>query len=243
LVSINLVRPHHRLGIFTGLDMRNQTLEFMNGNFGKSGAYYYWISRGVDERPVRAQPDPKVYRGGKHVRGRSNRIRPMEAELKPLIDKVWLHCESTGTRGRMVTLKVKFADFGIITRSRSVSSAVANRNDLAELATSLLKDNMPLPKRCASWGSRCLSCKAGTTRSRNWISGFEPTGASIHHTAVAQSVRMSAVALRGGTKADLTRCRGWATSGPNAISKPALNLRIRFRSWATSTQTRLRPRQ
>src|SRR5579864_20839 len=42
------------LGIFTGLDMRKQTLEFMNANFGKAGAYYYWISRGVDERPVRA---------------------------------------------------------------------------------------------------------------------------------------------------------------------------------------------
>ena len=42
------------LGIFTGVDMRNQTLEFMNANFGKAGAYYYWISRGIDDRPVRA---------------------------------------------------------------------------------------------------------------------------------------------------------------------------------------------
>src|ERR1700743_2863479 len=42
------------LGIFTGLDMRNQTLAFMAANFGKAGAYYYWISRGIDNRPVRA---------------------------------------------------------------------------------------------------------------------------------------------------------------------------------------------
>ena len=41
-------------GIRTGLDMRNQTLEFMQANFGKAGAYYYWISRGVDDREVRA---------------------------------------------------------------------------------------------------------------------------------------------------------------------------------------------
>jgi hypothetical protein len=33
------------LGLHTGLDMRNQTLEFMQANFGKAGAYYYWISR------------------------------------------------------------------------------------------------------------------------------------------------------------------------------------------------------
>jgi nucleotidyltransferase/DNA polymerase involved in DNA repair len=42
------------LGLYTGLDMRNQTLEFMQANFGKAGAYYYWISRGVDDREVRA---------------------------------------------------------------------------------------------------------------------------------------------------------------------------------------------
>src|ERR1700686_4920744 len=42
------------LGIFTGLDMRNQSLEFMQTNFGKAGAYFYWISRGVDNREVRA---------------------------------------------------------------------------------------------------------------------------------------------------------------------------------------------
>jgi DNA polymerase IV len=34
--------------------MRNQTLAFMQANFGKAGAYYYWISRGVDNREVRA---------------------------------------------------------------------------------------------------------------------------------------------------------------------------------------------
>ncbi|MEK9284521.1 hypothetical protein MTX25_34235 [Bradyrhizobium sp. ISRA432] len=42
----------------------------------------------------------------------------MAAELRPLIDKVWRHCESTGNQGRTVTLKVKFFDFEIITRSR-----------------------------------------------------------------------------------------------------------------------------
>ena len=42
------------LGIFTGMDMRNQTLAFMTANFGKAGTFYYWISRGIDNRPVRA---------------------------------------------------------------------------------------------------------------------------------------------------------------------------------------------
>jgi len=136
----------NRLGIFTGLDMRNQTLEFMNANFGKAGAYYYWISRGVDERPVRANRIRKSVGAENTFSSDLTELGAMIAELEPLIDKVWRHCESAGARGRTVTLKVKFADFEIITRSRSVPSAVANRGDLAHLAIGLLEDNMPLPK-------------------------------------------------------------------------------------------------
>src|ERR1700712_769839 len=44
----------HALGIQTGLDIRSQTLGFLEAHFGKAGAYYYWISRGIDERPVRS---------------------------------------------------------------------------------------------------------------------------------------------------------------------------------------------
>src|SRR6516162_6729776 len=125
----------NRLGIFTGLDMRKQTLEFMNANFGKAGAFYYWISRGVDERPVRANRIRQSVGAENTFSTDLSEFDAMAAELEPLIDKVWRHCE--GTRGRTVTLKVKFADFEIITRSRSVSSAVANRHDLAELAIGL----------------------------------------------------------------------------------------------------------
>ena len=70
----------------------------------------------------------------------------MVAELKPLIDKVWRYCEAANICGRTVTLKVKFADFEMITRSRSASSAVAGREDLARMAIGLLENAMPLPK-------------------------------------------------------------------------------------------------
>jgi DNA polymerase-4 len=134
------------LGIFTGLDMRNQTLEFMNANFGKAGAYYYWISRGIDDRPVRANRIRKSVGAENTFSTDLSALDAMVAELEPLIDKVWRHCESTGNRGRTVTLKIKYADFEIITRSRSVSAAVVNRSDLAHLAIGLLEDAMPLPK-------------------------------------------------------------------------------------------------
>src|SRR5258708_6431209 len=46
------------LRLYTRLDMRNQSLEFMQANFGKGGSYYYWISRGVDNREVKANRKP-----------------------------------------------------------------------------------------------------------------------------------------------------------------------------------------
>src|ERR1700722_7686632 len=42
----------NRLGIKTGFDLKEQTLAFLQQHFGKPGPYYYWIARGVDERPV-----------------------------------------------------------------------------------------------------------------------------------------------------------------------------------------------
>ena len=83
-------------------------------------------------------------------------------EIEPLIDKVWRHCEATGSRGRTVTLKVKFADFEIISRSRSVPSAVARRDDLAHLAIGLLENAIPLPKAVRLLGVSLSSLQSET---------------------------------------------------------------------------------
>lgn len=136
----------HALGIQTGLDIRGQTLAFLEAHFGKAGAYYYWISRGVDERPVRANRIRKSVGAENTFFSDLTEIEAMVAELQPLLDNVWRHCESTGTRGRTVTLKVKFADFEIMSRSRSVPAIVENRDALESLAIGLLTSAMPLPK-------------------------------------------------------------------------------------------------
>lgn len=134
------------LGLHTGLDMRNQALEFMQANFGKAGAYYYWISRGVDHREVRANRIRKSVGAENTFSEDLTEFDAMVAELQPLINKVWRHSEETGPRGRTVTLKVKFNDFEIITRSRSVPIPVSNRNDLEQWAIALLRHEMPVPK-------------------------------------------------------------------------------------------------
>lgn len=68
---------------------------------------------------------------------------PMAAELQPLIEKVCRHCGSTGNRGHTVTLKVKFADIVIISRSQSVSDPVGSRDELERVALGLLEKPMP----------------------------------------------------------------------------------------------------
>ena len=150
----------NRLGIFTGMDMRNQTRGFMNAHFGKAGAYYYWVSRGVDERPVRANRIRKSVGAENTFSGDITGFAALVAELEPLIDKVWGHCESTGNFGRTVTLKVKFSDFQIITRSRSVASPISSRQDLNRLTLGLLECEMPIPKSVRLLGVSLSSLQA-----------------------------------------------------------------------------------
>jgi DNA polymerase-4 len=133
-------------GLHTGLDMRNQSLEFMQTNFGKAGSYYYWISRGVDNREVRADRIRKSVGAENTFFSDLTEFEGMLSELQPLIDKVWRHCEDKGTRGRTVTLKVKFADFELITRGRTVAGAVSSRSELEDVSAELLKALFPIKK-------------------------------------------------------------------------------------------------
>jgi DNA polymerase-4 len=127
------------LGLCTGLDMRNQSYDFMQANFGKAGAYYYWISRGVDNREVRADRIRKSVGAENTFFVDLTEFEAMVAELRPLIDKVWRHCEDKDTRGRTVTLKVKFADFELISRSRTSPDSVESRSELESMTFDLLR--------------------------------------------------------------------------------------------------------
>jgi DNA polymerase IV len=109
----------NRLGIENGLDLRAQTLPFLQQHFGKSGPYYYWIARGIDERPVEADRIRKSVGAENTFLLDLHEFESMREALQPILDKLWHHCDSTGVRGRTVTLKVKYADFQQITRSRA----------------------------------------------------------------------------------------------------------------------------
>ncbi|WP_244631195.1 DNA polymerase IV [Aureimonas sp. ME7] len=128
------------LGIRTGADLKAQSLGFLQERFGKIGPYYYGISRGLDERPVRANRIRKSVGAENTFSADLHTEHEMREALGPIIDKVWRHCETAGTRGRTVTLKVKYADFRQITRAQSSPAPVASRADIERAAFRLLAD-------------------------------------------------------------------------------------------------------
>src|ERR1700727_2548331 len=65
-----------------------------------------------------------------------------------------------GSRGRTVTLKMKFNDFEIITRSRSVPLAVSSREDLERLSVALLQNEIPVTKPVRLLGISLSSLQA-----------------------------------------------------------------------------------
>ena len=66
--------------------------------------------------------------------------------LREIAGKVWGYCEGSGIRGRTVTLKVKFANFQVITRSRTGQMQVRTRGDLEQLGDALLEPLFPVEK-------------------------------------------------------------------------------------------------
>jgi DNA polymerase-4 len=133
-------------GIHTGADLRAQSLDFLQRHFGKSGSYYYWISRGVDERPVRADRVRKSVGAENTFSTDLTSLAEAQEALKPINEKVWGHCDTSSTRGRTVTLKVKYADFQQITRSKTNDTLIASQTELEQLSFALLEAVFPAPK-------------------------------------------------------------------------------------------------
>ena len=136
----------HALGIETGADLRGQTLAFLRERFGKAGNWYFEIARGRDDRPV--QPGRERRSSGSETTFPEDLIDPVriEAGVIAMADDVWAWCEKTNCRGRTVTVKIKWANFQISSRSRSIETAIETRDKLHELALELIRTVFPPQK-------------------------------------------------------------------------------------------------
>jgi DNA polymerase-4 len=135
-----------RLGIVTGAHLRAQSLAFLTHNFGSSGEYYHNLARGICHRQVK--PDRPYKSIGAEDTFIEDLIEEADlvAELKKLSHTVWRRIAEKGITGRTVTLKVKFRDFQILTRARSLDRAVAGREEFLDIGCALLRALLPLAK-------------------------------------------------------------------------------------------------
>jgi nucleotidyltransferase/DNA polymerase involved in DNA repair len=101
-------------------------------------------SRGTPTDPREAKPEPSV----SETTFSEDLTDPVqiEAAVIAMADDVWAWCEKANARGRTVTVKIKWADFQISTRSRSMETTIRTREKLHQLALGLIRSVLPLPK-------------------------------------------------------------------------------------------------
>src|SRR3546814_15827848 len=99
-------------GIFTGADLRTQSLAVLQARFGKSGEWYHAISRGEDDRPVR--PDRERKSSGSETTYATDLTdsAEIEAAVLPQADAVWKWCEKADAFGRSIVVKLKRSEKG-----------------------------------------------------------------------------------------------------------------------------------
>ena len=135
-----------RLGIFTGADLAAWSREQLDAHFGSSGEWYWKIARGIDERPVRPDRPYKSVSAERTFDVDITDPGALAAELERVAGFAWIRVERAAVIGRTVTLKVKFADFTIITRSKSLPGSIAGQDEFTAIGQSLLAALIPVPK-------------------------------------------------------------------------------------------------
>ncbi len=130
----------HALGIHTGADLLGWSLHALQDAFGKRAPFYYGIARGVDERPVQPTRERKSIGAETTFRRDLADTADMRAALEPLAAKVAEGLAGKGLQARTLTLKVKYADFELITRRRTTDVPLRGVRQMMPLLGRLLEE-------------------------------------------------------------------------------------------------------
>jgi DNA polymerase-4 len=142
----------HRMGIFTGLDLRNTSLSRLTQEFGKMGQVFYDFSRGIDNRPVISEWERKSVSCEQTFESDINENAAVTIHLYHTVLELVRRIEKNDFEGRTLTLKVKFArereqtqqydkyqDFHQITRSITVDHVLRTKDEILPLAKQLMQ--------------------------------------------------------------------------------------------------------
>ncbi len=128
----------YQLGIFTGLDLKNKSLEFLEKHFGKSGSFYYDVVRGIHRSEVKAERVAKSV-AAEHTfdENLSSEIFMLE-KLERIADELERRLKKYNIAGKTVTLKIKYSDFTLQTRSKTLPYFISDKALLLETTKELL---------------------------------------------------------------------------------------------------------
>lgn len=128
----------YQLGIFTGLDLKNKSLEFLEKHFGKSGTFYYNVVRGIHNGQVRSNHIAKSV-AAEHTfnENLTSEIFMLE-KLERIAAELERRLKKHNISGKTVTLKIKYSDFSQQTRSKTLPYFISDKALMLETAKELL---------------------------------------------------------------------------------------------------------
>ena len=116
------------MGIYTGIELKSKSIEFLTAQFGKSGKYFYNISRAIDNRPVNPNRIRKSISLENTFEIDLEGRKEIESAIDNLIPGLLERVRKANTTGRTITLKMKFDDFTQMTRSKTSQVSINTEN-------------------------------------------------------------------------------------------------------------------
>ncbi len=124
--------------VLTVADLRGVELEILTARFGKHGRILWEFAQGIDERPVETHSERKSLGTENTYAVDLASLEEMEAELSRMAEELARTLERSGLAGCTVTLKVRYADFTTVTRSRTFPVPFCDGISIALCAKDLL---------------------------------------------------------------------------------------------------------
>ncbi len=128
----------YTLGIFTGNNLKERSLEFLEQHFGKSGSYYYQVVRGIHLSEVRPHRTPKSFGAERTFSENLSSEIFMLDRLGQIADELEQRLKKSGIAGKTITLKIKYSDFSLNTRSKTLPYFMADKALILDTAKELL---------------------------------------------------------------------------------------------------------
>ena len=128
----------YQLGIFTGNDLKQKPVEYLEKHFGNSGLHYFQIVRGIHNSAVK--PNRKIKSVGAERTFGENLSSEifMEERLQSIASELEKRLVKSKISGKTITLKIKYSDFTLQTRSKTLPYFIHDKNIIAAVAKELL---------------------------------------------------------------------------------------------------------